>query len=136
METQKEDRMHPVTLTVSLPLTGFVLKAKYMEEKQNICCHTSKQRMSQSSAIAALQYEPVSPEDTQEEEYLLSSSHQTASTLYSEPRGNSGCESTGYWPQIAEVPMKGMISASPDSCISPYIEKTKFLNLGNLVFFS
>ena len=108
-----------------------------MEEKQNISCHTSKQRMSQSSAIAALQSEPVSPEDTQEEEeYLLSSSHQTATTLYSEPRGNSGCESTGYRPQIAEMPMKGMISASPDSCISPHIEKTKFLNLGNLVFFS
>ena len=27
----------------------------------------------------------------------------------------SGCEHTGYWPQIAEMHMKGMISVSPDS---------------------
>ena len=29
---------------------------------------------------------------------------------------------TGYWPQIAEVHIKGMISVSPDSCIFPVIE--------------
>ena len=29
----------------------------------------------------------------------------------------------GYWPQIAEMHMKGMISVSPDSWIFPYIEK-------------
>ena len=30
---------------------------------------------------------------------------------------------TGYWPQIAEMHMKGMISVSLDYCIFPYIEK-------------
>ena len=37
--------------------------------------------------------------------------------------GNSGRENTGYWPQIAEVDIKGLISVSPDSCIFSYIEK-------------
>ena len=43
--------------------------------------------MSQSSAIAALQRKPVSPEETQEgnKEHLPSSSHQTAATPYGEP---------------------------------------------------
>ena len=30
---------------------------------------------------------------------------------------------TGYWPQIAEVHIKRMVSMSPDSCIFSYIEK-------------
>ena len=37
---------------------------------------------------------------------------------------NLGCgKNTEYWPQIAEVPIKGMTSMSPDSCIFQYIEK-------------
>ena len=81
--------------------------------------------MSQSSAIAATASgELVSPEETQEGKvYLPSSSHQTAATPYGEPWGNSGWENTGYWPQLAEVHIKGMISVSPDSSIFPYIEK-------------
>ena len=40
----------------------------------------------QSLAIAALQHEPVNPEEIQEgKEYLLSSSHQTTATPYGEP---------------------------------------------------
>ena len=35
-------------------------------DKWNIACHISKQRMSQSSMIAAFQHEPLSPEETQE----------------------------------------------------------------------
>ena len=31
-------------------------------------------------------------------------------------------ENSGYWPQIAEVRIKGMVLVSPDSCICPYIE--------------
>ena len=59
-----------------------------MTEKWNISCHVSKQRMSQSSAIAATSNgELVSPEGTQEgnKEYLPPSSHQTAATPYAEP---------------------------------------------------
>ena len=51
--------------------------------------------MSQSSEIASVQHEPVSPRGTWEgEEYLPSSSHQTAATPYGEPQGTSGCENT------------------------------------------
>ena len=32
-------------------------------------------------------------------------------------------ENTGYWPQIAKMHIKRMISVSPDSCIFPYLEK-------------
>ena len=32
-------------------------------------------------------------------------------------------KNTRYWPQTAEMHMKGMISVSPDFCIFPYIEK-------------
>ena len=90
-----------VLLLVPPPIIGF--------EKWNTACHISKQRMSQSSAIAATSDGAlVSPEGTQEgnEEYLPSSSHQTAATPYTEPWGNSGCENTGYWPQRAEVHIK------------------------------
>ena len=46
-------------------------------------------RMSQLSVIATLQYELVSPKGTQEgEEYLWSSSHQTAATPYGELQGS------------------------------------------------
>ena len=80
------------------------------------------------SAIAALQREPrwelVSPEETQDgKEYPPSHSHQTEATTYGEPWENSGCENTGYCPQIAEVYIKGLISVSPEFCIFPYIEK-------------
>ena len=69
--------------------------------------------------------EPVIPEGTQEgnKDYLTSSSHQAAATPEAELRGNSGCEITGYWPQIAEVHIRGMISVNPDSCILSCIEK-------------
>ena len=42
----------------------------------------------------------------------------TTATPDAAPWGNSG-----YWAQVAEVHIKGMISVSPDSCIFPYIEK-------------
>ena len=49
-------------------------------------------------------------------------SHQASTaTLNSEPWGDSGWER--YWPQIAEVHIKGMISVSPDSCIFSNTEK-------------
>ena len=78
--------------------------------------------MSQSSAIVALQFEPVTPKRTQEGEYLPSSSHQNTATSYSEPQGTLEMK-TGYWPQMAEVHIKGMTSLSPDSWIFPYIKK-------------
>ena len=36
-----------------------------------------------------------------------------------------GCENTGYWPQRAEVHIKGMTSVSPDSCIFPSKEQER-----------
>ena len=46
----------------------------------------------------------------------------TAATPNCVPWGDSGWERTWYWPQIAEVHIKRMISVSPDSCIFQYIE--------------
>ena len=56
---------------------------------------------------------------------LQPSSHQITSALTGAldgaPWGDSGWENTGYWSQIAAVHIKGMISVSPDSYVSPYI---------------
>lgn len=38
-------------------------------------------------------------------------------------RGDSGGERTGHWPWRAKVPVKGMISMSPDLFAFPYKEK-------------
>ena len=54
---------------------------------------------------------------------LPSSSQPLKPTPNSVPWGDSGWESTGHWPQMAEVQIKGMISVSPDSCTFPCIEK-------------
>ena len=37
----------------------------------------------------------------------------------------------GYWPQVAEVHDKGMISVSPDPCILLCTEKDKFLEISD-----
>ena len=39
------------------------------------------------------------------------------------PEETQDVKTQDTWPQIAEVPTKGMISLSPDSYIFPYIEK-------------
>ena len=67
-------------------------------------------RISQSSA------DFLSPKSTQEKQYLESSSHQTAVVPWSEHRGKKW-----YWPQIAEMHVKGRISVNLNSCIFPYI---------------
>ena len=56
-------------------------------------------------------------------EHLPSNSRPTAATPYGESWGNVGCESTRYWPQIAEERIKGMISVSSGSRILPHMEK-------------
>ena len=80
--------------------------------------------MSQSSAIAdTMDGELVSPEGTEEEKNTC---HPAAISLQPLPTGSleeTQDVKTGYWPQIAEVYIKGMISVSPDSCIFPYMEK-------------
>ena len=55
-------------------------------EKWNIFSHISKQKMSQSSTIAAtLDGELVSPKEAGRKEYLPSSSHQTVDPPDGEP---------------------------------------------------
>ena len=55
-------------------------------QKWNIFSHISKQKLSQSSKIAAtLDSELVSPKETGRKEYLPSSSRQTVATPYGEP---------------------------------------------------
>ena len=39
------------------------------------------------------------------------------------PEENLGCENLGFWPNIAETHISGMISMSLDTCIFPYTEK-------------
>ena len=50
--------------------------------------------------------EPMSHKGTQEGEYLPSSSQQAIATPYREPWGTQDVK-TGYWPQVAEVHIKG-----------------------------
>ena len=52
------------------------------------------------------------------------------------PKEAQDVKNTGYWPLIAGVPMKGMISVRIDSCIFSYIKRAKFFNLEYLVFFN
>ena len=47
----------------------------------------------------------------------------TAYTPDGGPWEDSRWKSTWYWPWIAKVHIKGINSASPDSCIYPYIKK-------------
>ena len=70
-----------------LNVTSRMSHGKFLSpEKCYISCHISKQKMSQSSEIAATIGELVSTEGTQEgEEYLPSNSHQTAATPHGEP---------------------------------------------------
>ena len=96
------------------PINRFLLE---VSEKWSLSCPVHKQGYHNHQRTAALQYEPVSPKGTQEgEEYLWS-------VICDLPQGRSGCENPGYWLQMAEMHMKGMISVSPNSCIFPFIEK-------------
>ena len=64
--------------------------------------------MSQSSGIAALQQKPVHEMSSEETQEAKNTCHLAAVRLFlHEPWGNSGCENTGYWPQRAEVHIKG-----------------------------
>ena len=68
--------------------------------------------------------ELVSPEQTQEGKNTC---HPAAIRLQPLPTVSQeeaqDMKSTGFWPQIAEVHIKGMISVSPDYRIFPYSEK-------------
>ena len=75
--------------------------------------------MSQSSRIAALRWEP--------RKFRAEKNTWHLAAVRLQPLPVASPEETqdvsGYWPQMAEVHIKGMISVSPDSCILPYIEK-------------
>ena len=80
--------------------------------------------MSQSPAIAAtMDGELVNPEGTQvgkNTRYLAAIRLQPLPMVSTQETQDLETE---YWPQIAEVPIKGMNLVIPDSCIFPYIEK-------------
>ena len=71
--------------------------------------------------------ERLSPEGTEggNKEYLPAGCRQSDTPAPTEPLAlrKLGCENTGYWPQLAELYVKGMTSGSPDLCIFPYREK-------------
>ena len=86
-----------------------------------MACYFSRQRMSQSSTIAASP--TVSPEGTPDGnmECRPTNSHQTAATPAPLRLGEAldeKAQETGLREHI-----KGMTSASPDSCIFPYTEQ-------------
>ena len=79
-------------------------------------------RMSQSSEIAALCCELLSPQER--EEYLLSGNHQAAAVptpTVNPEKGDIGCEKHRIPAPLAEMHIKGMTLVSPDSCIVPYM---------------
>ena len=91
---------------------------------KNVACHISKQRMLQpSSHYSHSDGEPWGNSGRRQMSCPLPSPQSLQPPPKDAPWGDSGWQSTGYWPQIAEVRIKGMISGSPDSCIFPYIEK-------------
>ena len=68
--------------------------------------------------------EPVSPREVRREKnicHLAAIRLQPLPTV--SPKEAQDVKNTEYWPQIAEVSIKGMILVSPDSCIFPYTEK-------------
>ena len=79
------------------------------------CCHISKQRMLLPSSHHITAAMMVSPEGTQDTNRIP--------TPKGAPWGDPGWESPRYWPQIAEVHIKGMVSINPDSFVFQYIEK-------------
>ena len=70
-----------------VPIPSLRISFSFNCDKWNIACHSSKQRMSQSSGVVATtDGKLVSPEVTQgRKENLPLSSHQTAATTYYEP---------------------------------------------------
>ena len=107
------------SLSLSLALSFFLIE-NLSAEKWNIFCCIGKQGCQQLKPPQWWAAEPWG--DPGRKEHPLSSSHQTAATPYGEPQGSSGFENS-YWPQIAEVHIKGMISVHPDSSIFSNIEK-------------
>ena len=75
--------------------------------------------MSQSSMIAALQCEPRKLRTEKDTCRLAAIRLQPLPVVSPEETQDV----SRYWPQIAEVHIKGIISVSQDSCILPYIEK-------------
>ena len=103
--------------------------SEYMDMRNKIMpAISSEERMPQSSVTAATSKVGwwalrELRKETKNTHHLAAVRHQTAVTPKGEPGGNSGCENTGYWPQIAEVHIKGMISVSLDLCLFLYKEK-------------
>ena len=50
---------------------------------------------------------------------LQPASHHFTAAPNGATKGDSKWMKTGYWPQIPEVPIKGMISMNPDAGIFP-----------------
>ena len=109
---------------VSLSLShSFVSIENLSAEKWNIFCHISKQGCHRHQQLQPPQWWAAeSWGNSGRKQHPPSGSHQAATTPYGEPQGSSGFENS-FWPQIAEVCIKGMISVSPDSSIFSNIEK-------------
>ena len=93
-------------------------------ENWNISCHISKQECHSHQRFLPSKYESLNPKGTEEgEQYLRPGRLQDVATPSGEHWGTQDPENIGYWPQGAEMHMKGMISVSLDSCIFPIHRK-------------
>ena len=106
-----------------------MLNLAFRIEKWSLVCHISRQgchsrQWLQPSDVRQWPLRELRKKNT----YCLA-----AITLQLQPWGTQDVK-RGYWPQIAEVHWKGMISVNPDSCIFPFIKSTKFLNVGYTVY--
>ena len=61
--------------------------------------------------------------DSGRKEHLPAAWQPSGFMAQSEPWGDSGCENTGCEPQLSEVHIKGVISASPDPGLFPHTER-------------
>ena len=97
------------------PIFGFIFK-----KKKNVACHISKWCLQPSNHhITAVP--TVSPEGTQDRNRMPAILQLATEAIIPQlvHLKDSGWESRGYWPQIAEVHIKERISMSTDFSIFP-----------------
>ena len=127
--------LKPASRSSPLQTSGWVTESILPDldsEKWNISCQMGKQSTSHSLQPLT-EGELEGPEDTQGRKNTYRTAVQDRSHSPPGARRRLRMWKHRVLPHTVEVHIKGMISVSPDSCIFPYIENTKFLHLSYLV---
>ena len=90
------------------------------DEKWSISCHINRQVCYSHQWDSSL---PGHSGRSRIPRELAAMRLQLLPTAITEDLGEGDVRNAGYWPQIAEMNMKGMISGSPDPCIFPFVEE-------------